>query len=48
MSGRELVCACEDVTRSDVEKALREGHTDIESVKRYTGFGTASARASRA
>ena len=40
MSGRELVCACEDVTRKDVERAVSEGHTDMESVKRYTGFGT--------
>jgi len=28
------------VTRSDVEKAIQHGHTDMESVKRYTGFGT--------
>ncbi|MBI5507451.1 MAG: FAD-dependent oxidoreductase [Deltaproteobacteria bacterium] len=40
MAGRELVCACEDVTRADVEAAVRRGYTDMESVKRYTGFGT--------
>ncbi|MBL8602545.1 MAG: (2Fe-2S)-binding protein [Myxococcales bacterium] len=40
MSGKVLVCRCEDVTLDEVQKALEAGHHDIESVKRYTGFGT--------
>ena len=37
---KTLVCSCEDVTLEDIEKAVSRGYTDIESVKRYTGFGT--------
>ncbi len=40
MTARELVCTCEDVTRGDVERAIARGHTDMESLKRYTGLGT--------
>lgn len=40
MSDKTLVCRCEDVTLAEVEKALAEGYDDIESLKRYTGFGT--------
>jgi sarcosine oxidase subunit beta len=35
-----ILCRCEDVTLSDVEKAVKTGFTDLEEVKRYTGFGT--------
>lgn len=35
-----LACRCEDVTLKDVEDAIARGYTDIESLKRYTGFGT--------
>jgi len=35
-----LVCPCEDVTLDDVDHALAEGHRDVESIKRFTGFGT--------
>jgi NAD(P)H-nitrite reductase large subunit len=35
-----LVCRCEDVTLHELEEAIERGHTDIESLKRYTGFGT--------
>jgi bacterioferritin-associated ferredoxin len=35
-----LVCRCEDVTLHELDAAMARGHTDIESVKRYTGFGT--------
>ncbi len=38
--GKTLVCACEDVTLDDVRRAFALGHRDLESVKRYTGFGT--------
>ncbi len=37
---KTLVCACEDVTLDEVRRAFESGHRDIESVKRYTGFGT--------
>jgi len=37
---KTLVCRCEDVTLHELEVALERGHTDIESAKRYTGFGT--------
>lgn len=35
-----MVCTCEDVTVEEFEKAVAKGWTDVESVKRYTGFGT--------
>jgi NAD(P)H-nitrite reductase large subunit len=38
--GKVLVCRCEDVTSTELEEAIARGHTDIESLKRYTGFGT--------
>jgi NAD(P)H-nitrite reductase large subunit len=37
---KTLVCRCEDVTLHDLEEAVARGHRDIESLKRYTGFGT--------
>jgi NAD(P)H-nitrite reductase large subunit len=37
---KTLVCRCEDVTVQELEHAIERGHTDIESLKRYTGFGT--------
>lgn len=40
MSVKTLVCRCEDVTLDTLEKAITEGHHDIESLKRYTGFAT--------
>lgn len=40
MSGKVLVCRCEDVTLHELDEAITRGHSDIESLKRYTGFGT--------
>jgi NAD(P)H-nitrite reductase large subunit len=37
---KALACRCEDVTLHDLEDGIARGHTDIESLKRYTGFGT--------
>jgi sarcosine oxidase subunit beta len=37
---KSLVCTCEDVTVEDVRAAIAKGYRDIESIKRYTGFGT--------
>jgi len=35
-----FVCRCEDVTLHELEEAVERGHDDLESLKRYTGFGT--------
>jgi sarcosine oxidase subunit beta len=35
-----LLCPCEDVTEDDVLASIDKGYRDVESVKRYTGFGT--------
>lgn len=35
-----VVCRCEDVLAPEIEAAIDAGHTDIESLKRYTAFGT--------
>ena len=40
MTGKILLCRCEDVTLHDVEHALERGYRDLEEIKRYTGFGT--------
>jgi NAD(P)H-nitrite reductase large subunit len=40
MSDKILVCRCEDVTLKELVEAIERGHHDLESVKRYTGFGT--------
>jgi sarcosine oxidase subunit beta len=37
---KALICPCEDVTVEDVRHAVARGYCDVESVKRYTGFGT--------
>ena len=40
MTDKVIVCRCEDVTLHEIEEAVQKGHDDIESLKRYTGFGT--------
>jgi sarcosine oxidase subunit beta len=40
VSRKIILCRCEDVTVTDVERAVRTGFSDLEEVKRYTGFGT--------
>jgi sarcosine oxidase subunit beta len=40
MSGKVMVCRCEDVTLDDLAHAAALGYTDIEEAKRYTGLGT--------
>lgn len=35
-----LICRCEDVLLGEIEDAIDSGHKDVESLKRYTGFGT--------
>jgi sarcosine oxidase subunit beta len=40
MAKKIVLCRCEDVTLADLEHCVSRGYTDIEEVKRYTGFGT--------
>lgn len=35
-----IVCRCEDVSLHELTHAIDLGHRDVESLKRYTGFGT--------
>ena len=35
-----FLCCCEDVTLHEWRQAYREGFTEMESLKRYTGLGT--------
>jgi heterotetrameric sarcosine oxidase beta subunit len=37
---KTFLCACEDATVEDVQRAFERGYRDLESVKRYTGIGT--------
>ena len=37
---KTLVCRCEDVTLQELVHGIEKGYADIESLKRYTGFGT--------
>ena len=37
---KAFVCRCEDVTLHELDEAIARGHDDLESLKRYTGFGT--------
>ena len=40
MARKIILCRCEDVTLTDIERAVRTGFSELEEVKRYTGFGT--------
>jgi sarcosine oxidase subunit beta len=40
VADKEILCACEDVTRAEVRRAFAAGSRDVESLKRVTGFGT--------
>lgn len=35
----EIVCRCMDITKEDILEAIKQGYTDIESIKRVTGLG---------
>ncbi len=37
---KTFLCRCEDVTLREFRQAYREGFTELESLKRYTGVGT--------
>lgn len=40
MAKKTIACLCEDVTRDEIIEAILLGYRDIESLKRYVGFGT--------
>ena len=40
MSGRIMVCRCEDVTLDDLQAALAAGCSTVDELKRLTGLGT--------
>ena len=40
MAKKIILCRCEDVTLADVQNAVTSGFSELEEVKRYTGFGT--------
>ncbi len=40
MSGKVIVCRCEDVTLDDLHHAIGLGYVSVEELKRYTGLGT--------
>lgn len=35
-----MVCTCEDVNEVELRHAIQSGCADLESLKRFTGFGT--------
>lgn len=37
---KTIACLCEDVTKEEIQRAVMQGYRDIESLKRYVGFGT--------
>lgn len=39
-TGKCMVCTCEDVNDVELRDAIGRGCRDLESLKRYTGFGT--------
>ena len=39
MSKKAFICRCEDLTEDDVLKAIREGYTDLEELRRKLRIG---------
>lgn len=37
---KRILCRCEDVTVAEFRKAYRDGFTEMESLKRFTGVAT--------
>ncbi len=37
---KRILCRCEDVTLQEFRKAYRDGFTELESLKRFTGVST--------
>ena len=42
---KTLICLCEDVTEIEIREAVRAGHDDLESLKRYLAVGTGACQA---
>lgn len=40
MTGRAFLCRCEDISVEEVREAIRDGYRDVESLKRFTAYGT--------
>lgn len=39
MKSRTIVCRCEDVSEEDVVKAIKEGYTDLEELRKKLRIG---------
>jgi NAD(P)H-nitrite reductase large subunit len=39
MKNKAIVCRCEDITLEDVEKAIDEGYTDLEELRKKLRIG---------
>ena len=35
--GKKILCYCQDITESDLIRAIEEGYNHLEMLKRYTG-----------
>ena len=38
--GKTIICHCEDNTLDDLRSSLKQGYSDLETLKRFTGIGT--------
>ena len=45
MPRKTIICRCEDVTEAQIRKAIADGFSDIESLKRYLSLGTGPCQA---
>lgn len=39
-----VLCPCEDITTVEIEEAIEEGLSDVESIKRFTGVATGACQ----
>lgn len=37
---KHILCHCEDIEIDELYTAIRQGYSDLETLKRYTGIGT--------
>lgn len=37
---KTILCHCEDITLEELRSAVKQGYSDLETIKRYTGIGT--------
>ena len=42
---KTFICLCEDITETEIRQAVRAGHGDLESLKRYLAAGTGACQA---